>query len=81
MNLTQQTTDHFYATFLASVHHHTLICVFQVIVREEGKENIWFGGMSTKTRLFHTCWIMRLPSNLFGTLYAIKNINPATNTS
>jgi len=36
--------------------YHTLICVFQVIdvidviFREEGKENIWFGGMSTKMR-------------------------------
>jgi hypothetical protein len=39
MNLTQQTTVSF-TTFLASVDYHTLICVFQVIFREEGKENI-----------------------------------------
>ena len=57
------------------------MCGFQVRFGEEGKENIWFGGMSTKTRLFHTYLKMRLSSNLFRTLYAIKNINPATNTN
>jgi len=67
--------------FLASVRYRTLICGFQIRLWEEGKENIWFGGASTKTRLFHTCWKMRLSSNLIRTLYAIKNINPATSNS
>ena len=81
MNLTQQTTGHFFTNFQASVRYHTLICGFQPRFREEGKENIWFGGVSKQTRLFHTCLKMRLSYNLFGTLYTIKNINPATNTS
>jgi hypothetical protein len=54
---------------------------WQVRFWEEGKRNTWLGGMSTKTHLFDTCFKMRPSSNLFGTLYAIKNINPATNTS
>ena len=74
MNLTQQTTGHFFA----SVRYHTLICGFQARLWGEGKENIWFGGVSTKPHLLHTCLKTRLSYNLFGTLYAIKSINPDT---
>jgi len=77
MNLTQQTTGHFFA----SVRYHTLICGFQARLWGEGKENIWFGGVSTKPHLLHTCLKTRLSYNIFGTLYAINSINLATNSS
>jgi len=45
-----QTIGHF-----SSVRYHTLIWGFQVRLWGEGKENIWFGGVSTKPHLLHTC--------------------------
>jgi len=40
MNLTQQTTGHFFAAFLAGVHNHTLTCVFHSQRRGKGKHMV-----------------------------------------
>jgi hypothetical protein len=77
MKLTQQTTDHRFSC-QCSLPHIDLRLPGHIQRRGKGKHMVW---RSEHKAALHTCLKTRLSSNLFETLYAIKNINPATNTS
>ena len=80
MNLTQQTTGRFYATFLpVYVTTHRSASSRSYLEKKERK-TYGLEGWAQRRVCFTHAWNETVLQS-FGTLYAIKNINLATNTS